>query len=285
MKGIVWLASYPKSGNTWFRAFIANLTSESGTPVNINALHTGSMASARVPFDDIAGVEASDLTAEEIDRVRPAVYRTLAEEAEETEYQKVHDAYTLNPDGCPLFPSDATAGAIYFLRNPLDVAVSYAHHSHCDVDVAINWMSQEHLMCGNPKRLHEQLRQRLLTWSGHVLSWVDQQEFPVCVVRYEDMHLDTEATFARASRFAGLPEAPSRIRQAIRFSSFEELRRQEGEDGFKEKMPLAESFFRRGQVGSWRDSLSDAQAARLVADHGEVMRRFGYLDHCGNPVF
>ncbi len=286
MNGIVWLASYPKSGNTWFRAFIANLTSDSDEPVDINALHTGGIASARDPFDRYAGVEASDLTAEEIDRLRPEVYLQMAAEAEETEYHKVHDAYTLSSAGRPLFPAEATKGALYFLRNPLDVAVSYAHHSGRDADVAIRWLGQEeHCMCAGPKQLHSQLRQRLLTWSGHVLSWVDQDSFPVCVVRYEDMRHDTEATFIRAARFAGLPDDPERVRRAIELSSFDELQRQESERGFHEKMPRAESFFRKGEVGSWRQSLSAEQAARIAADHGRVMARFGYLDDGGEPVF
>jgi len=286
VKRIVWLASYPKSGNTWFRAFVANLRSESERPVDINDFRLGMQAGARTPFDEIAGVEASDLTAEEIDRLRPGIYRKLAEEADEIECYKIHDAYTRTSDGRALIPPDATAGAIYFLRNPLDVAVSYAHHAHCDISQAITWMGDEnHAMCANPARLYEQLRQRLLTWSGHVLSWVDQADVPVCVVRYEDMHVDTEATFTRAARFAGLPEDPARVSQAIRLSSFDELRRQEQEGGFVEKAPHAESFFRKGQVGAWRESLSHEQAARLIAEHGAVMQRFGYLGHAGQPVF
>lgn len=286
MNGIVWLASYPKSGNTWFRAFIANLRNEADEPADINALRSGSMASARDAFDEIAGVEASDLTAEEIDRLRPDVYLKLAEDAEETGYHKVHDAYTENALGRPLFPAAATAGALYFLRNPLDVAVSYAHHSHREIDDAIRWMGEAgHCMCGGPYRLHNQLRQRLLTWSRHVVSWVDQDAFPVCVVRFEDLCLDPEPTFTRAARFAGLPDAPERIRRAIEWSAFDELQRQERERGFLEKMPRAESFFRKGQPGSWRESLSAEQAARIVADHREVMTRFGYLDDAGEPVF
>lgn len=286
MNRIVWLASYPKSGNTWFRVFIANLTSDSDQPIDINALHTGGIASARDPFDRYAGVEASDLTAEEIDRLRPEVYLQMAADAEETRYQKVHDAYTLSSAGRPLFPAEATRGVLYFLRNPLDVAVSYAHHSGRDADTAIRWMGQgEHCMCGGPRRLSSQLRQRLLTWSGHVLSWIDQGAFPVCVVRYEDMRFDTEATFTRAARFAGLPDDPERVRRAIELSSFEELQRQESEHGFNERMPRADSFFRKGQVGSWRESLSGEQAARIIADHRPVMARFGYLDDDGEPAF
>ncbi len=286
MSGIVWLASYPKSGNTWFRAFLANLRGEPDEPADINQLRTGWIASARDPFDDYAGVESSDLTAGEIDRLRPDVYLRMAADAEETGYHKVHDAYTTLAGGRPLFPPEATRSALYFLRNPLDVAVSYAHHSHRDVEVVIRWMGQrKHCFCAGPRRLHNQLRQRLLTWSGHVESWIEAPGIDVHVMRYEDMRLDGEATFAAAARFAGLPDAPEEIRRALAASAFEELRRQEAERGFGEKNPRAESFFRKGEVGSWREALSDEQAARIVADHRQVMARFGYLDSDGKPVF
>jgi hypothetical protein len=283
---IIWLASYPKSGNTWFRAFLSNLLRDGDEPVHINALNTGAIASARQLFDDVVGIDAADLTPDEIDALRPAVYRKWAEEHDDVGFHKIHDAYIRLDDHEPLIPADATRGALYFLRNPLDVAVSYAHHAHQDVDAVIEWMADHrHCFAAGPKRLHQQLRQQMLTWSGHVTSWVDQAEFPVHVVRYEDMHQCPETTFGAGAAFAGLPTEAERVAKAIAFADFGELQRQEAADGFYEKAPMAESFFRRGEVGSWRGHLTDAQAGRLVGDHGAVMERFGYLDGSGRPVF
>ena len=102
---------------------------------------------------------------------------------------KVHDAYTSNDKNIPLFPEEATAGAIYFIRNPLDVVISFAHHSGWDYDTAISRMADEGFaFCNKPKRLHAQLHQRLLSWSGHVKSWSEQAPFPVCVLRYEELN-------------------------------------------------------------------------------------------------
>jgi len=77
----------------------------------------------------------------------------------------------------------------------------------------------------------------------------------------------------------------ARVRKAIRFSSFDVLQSQEKEHGFDEKMPFSESFFRKGKIGTWREKLSEEQAAQIVAEHGEVMKRFGYLTEEGNIVF
>jgi len=97
--GIIWLASYPKSGNIWLWIFLTNLRRDGEEPVNINELDGGPIASARALFDEATGIESSDLTPEEIDRLRPGVYEQLATGANETLFLKVHDAYTYTTDG------------------------------------------------------------------------------------------------------------------------------------------------------------------------------------------
>ena len=139
-------------------------------------------------------------------------------------------------------------------------------------------------LVGNPNRLHNQLRQRLLTWSGHVLSWVDESGLPVHVMRYEDMKRNTFETFRGAIQFAGLPDDQARIEKALAFSEFSVLKAQEEEHDFREKMPRSESFFRKGEIGSWREVLTESQVQQIVDDHGAVMRRFGYLGADGTIV-
>ena len=68
------------------------------------------------------------------------------------------------------------------------------------------------------------------------------------------------------------------ILKALELSSFEELQRQEKEHGFKEKSPSSDMFFRKGEVGSWREELTQKQVKHVIQDHKEVMRRFNYLD-------
>jgi aryl sulfotransferase len=278
MGGIIWLASYPKSGNTWFRVFLTNLLRDPEEPADINALEATPISSARAIFDDETGIAAADLTPEEIDRLRPRIYEQLAESATETLFMKVHDAWTLLPDGSPLLSAAATRGAIYFIRNPLDVAISYAHHNGTDVDKAITSMGNgNHMLCGKPDRLPSQLRQKLLTWSGHVESWLQAPGRRVYVMRYEDMLARPLETFSGAVAYAGLPHDRQKIAKALRFSDFKTLQAQEKDKGFNEKSPASDLFFRNGQAGQWKERLTPEQVDRLVHDHGEVMRRFGYL--------
>jgi hypothetical protein len=284
MGKIIWLASYPKSGNTWLRIFLTNLRRDGEEPASINDLEGGPIASARGVFDQLTGIEASDLTPEEIDGLRPDVYEQMTAAAREDLFLKVHDAYTYGADGRALLAAPGSR-AIYLLRNPLDVAVAVANHNSYDHDTAIAHMADaEFALAAGSGRLSEQLRQRLLTWSGHVLSWVEAP-IPVKVLRYEDMKEHPLETFAEAARFAGLPADSERVRKAVEFSDFKELRRQEQEVGFQERPPQTPSFFREDGWGVWRRELTPEQAARVIRDHRGVMRRFGYLTDEGEPVF
>ena len=274
---IYWLASYPKSGNTWMRILLTNYLRNADTPADINALDGGPIASGREVFDDNVGIEASDLSADEIERYRPMVYEEMSAKATEPLFLKVHDAFTLTPDGVPLISKRATAGVIYIIRNPLDVAVSFAHHSTTTLERIVNCMGDpDFCFVENPKKLHNQLRQRLLTWSGHVKSWVDEPELQVHVVRYEDLKKDPEAIFAGVINFCGLEVDHARLEKAVCFSSFEEVQRQEKKHGFQENISKSSSFFRKGEVGSWKEVMTPELAKRLLSDHAELMMQFGY---------
>jgi aryl sulfotransferase len=285
MGNIIWLASYPKSGNTWLRVFLINFQRDQDQPVNINELGGAPIASARSLFDEETGIKSSDLTPEEIECWRPAVFEHLSQSITEPIFMKIHDAFTLNAQGIPVISKAATRGAIYLIRNPLDVVLSYAHSAASSVDRVISQMGNPAArIAGDPKSLQDQLCQRLLTWSAHVRSWVDQPGLHVHVMRYEDVYRQPFETFQAAVRFAGLDDDAARIERALEHSSFSTLRQQERKHGFREKMPFTPSFFWQGRIGSWRQVLSEAQVTRLVQDHGEVMRRFGYLDVAGDVV-
>ncbi len=284
MGGIYWLASYPKSGNTWFRTFLRNLRDEGDEPVDINDLSTGSIASSRGWLDHVLGFDTAELDLDEVDRLRPEVYRWALRD-KELGYHKIHDAYTLTSEGEPLVSSEATLGALYIIRNPLDVAPSYANHNHSTIADAIDCMGQEkHGLCRSRKSLPNQTRQKLLTWSQHVLSWVDAPNLNCHVVRYEDMLAKPLETFTTAVRFLQLSEYSEKIAKAIEFSDFKVLSQQESNKGFRERPPHTERFFRQGKSGDWREKLTDEQVAKVIEDHAVVMKRFGYLDASGQPL-
>lgn len=284
MRNIVWLASYPKSGNTWLRALLTNFQSHGDVPADINNLTASKFASSRQTADNALGIECSDLTWEEIDCYRPAIYRYLAGQSRDLLFVKSHDAYTLNTNAEPIIPADVTIAAVYVVRNPLDVAVSLANYRGIAAHDAIDQMASESAtLSGHRERLSFHLRQTLLSWSRHVLSWLDQRAIPLHVMRYEDMSQRPVETFREVVQFLGLPDNLERIQRAVDFSTFDTLRQQELEGGFRERPVETDAFFRRGRVGAWRETLTKEQVERLVRDHGAVMRRLGYLSESGCP--
>ena len=278
----VWLASYPKSGNTWTRLLLANFLADSEQAVHINHLRKalpGIMLCARGWFDRATGLSSSDFTDDEVEPLRPAALRARAAEAGGgRRFCKVHDALHDTAAGEPLFPEDVSAGAVCLVRNPLDVAVSWAFHvGGEDFSGSVTRMNDRSCVLGGG--CSHQLRQRLLDWSGHVESW-RSAPFPVLAVRYEDLLADAVGQLGRMTRFLGLEGAADgrRLRRAVAAADFTRLQAQEGEarDGFHERDLRSRRFFRSGRSGDWRRHLSAAQARRVARRHGAAMRACGY---------
>lgn len=276
--GIVWLASYPKSGNTWLRLALASLRA-GGAPVDLTAQRPEApIASSRRLFDTLLEVESSDLTADEIEELRPRVYEILNETSQKPLLCKVHDAWTLTRVGEPLFPLKTTRGTIYVVRDPRDVAISYAHHSGITVNSVIELMAEPNFeVVAGERNQSRHLSQRFLSWSAHVESWLDASNLKPLLVRYEDMLADSHAVLARISDYLGWKVADEALTLAVAATRFEVLQAAEDRQGFHEKPAADKRFFRRGVAGGWCDTLTQAQAKRIEQDHAAVMARLGYL--------
>jgi len=285
----IWLASYPKSGNTWFRFLLANLAASEPTDIN-DLARQNMIASARATFDYFLVFDSSLLTHDELDLLRPAVHAAFAADppaadshADDTAMSviKTHDAYTANTVGEPLLGGARGAdGAIVLVRDPRDVAPSLANHSRSTVDDAIAFMNNpKATYCDTGDREYPQVRQLLSSWSRHAESWLDQQDIPVHLIRYEDLLAAPADVFADAMAFCGQPADKEAIKKAVRFSDFSSLQAQEREKGFREWLDedtAGRLFFRQGKSGTWPDELSDAQVARIETVHHAMMTRLGY---------
>ncbi|NCT56774.1 MAG: sulfotransferase domain-containing protein [Legionella sp.] len=277
-KGIYWLASYPKSGNTWFRVFLAHMLHDGDDALDLDGIRTGAIASGRAWVDEALGFDSAHFTHDDLDALRPAVYRWHAEQATTVEHHKTHDAYTYLPNGEALIPAQNSLGALYFVRNPLDVAVSFANHMNCSIDQAIQSMGKpDFAFCKSNQKLHDQLRQQLLSWSMHVKSWSEAQEINCLVLRYEDMKQTPMETFTRAAKHLKLDASEERIERALNHAHIDRLQDLEQAHGFKEKPPKVERFFRKGMVGDWKNVLTSKQIDTIIHDHGEVMQAHGYI--------
>jgi hypothetical protein len=176
--------------------------------------------------------------------------------------------------GFPTIDLSVTRAAIYVVRNPLDVAVSYAHHCARPVDDVIADMARPGF-----RTLPEERHISELTgaWGQHVASWMGLGSRPVHVMRYEDMLGSPERAFGTLCRFLNIRIDGAGLRRAVENSSFAELSRQEEERGFVERPGRAARFFRTGKAGVWRDALTREQTEAVIGTQAPMMQRLRYL--------
>ncbi len=275
MGKIVWIASYPKSGNTWMRAFLWNFLRDANRPGPLEELSRFAVSESHPDRyrSFLGGGEPASFSLEDITRVRPKVQADIAERATNVVFAKSHNCLG-TVAGYPLYNMQVTGGAIYIVRNPLDVVVSVADHFGIGVDEAIDFMEKEETaMPANDVAVAE----FLASWSTHVASWTTQKHPNILVVRYEDLLARPKKTFTNVLKLLHHPANPNRLNRAIRLSSFQQLQRQEAKEGFVERSEYSRQFFRAGRRDQWRDILSREQIKRLLDRHGEQMKRFGYI--------
>lgn len=274
MGGIIWLASYPKSGNTWLRAFFHNFMRDPDRSYDINKLSDLTVGDSQaVWYHEIDPRPASQYTIAEVQAMRPAVHRKIAALSPDSILVKTHNAL-VEHDDTSLVTLDVTAGAIYIVRNPLDVVVSLSHHSGLSIDATIARLNELNALVANTD---ENVYEFHGSWSENVESWTRTPSPQLHIVRYEDMLEAPARTFGAIVKFLGIEASRARIEKGVRLSSFRVLQEQERRNGFRERPPQAKAFFREGKAGQWRKALTREQVASVVEANRAQMERFGYV--------
>jgi sulfotransferase family protein len=273
MKSIVWLASYPKSGNTWLRVFLANYIYNAEKPVPINQIHRIGLGDSNSKAYRAVTREAFDPTnVKQSLRIRPDVLKSITNNQADINLVKTHCENGI-AFGSVLIPPELTRSAIYIMRNPLDMIVSYASHYGNTMDGAIEGIGRkDNSLLGGGDTVY----QFLGNWSNHVIGWTKARKFPVLALRYEDMLKDPLDAFERVVHHIGLPYDRERLERSVRFSDFKILQEQESTTGFVENSDNQEKFFRSGKADQWKTELTDEQISQIIRDHGRVMKKFGY---------
>jgi hypothetical protein len=273
MGKIIWLASYPKSGNTWLRIFLHNLLRDPPDGYDINqASDFCVLDSSVLRFEKFLKTPWIHWSAEDIANTRWDVQRLICMRQKDDLFAKTHNAFT-EFKGKPLIYPEFTAGAIYVVRNPLDVCISLADHYGVNLDQAIRILNDPEAGAPSDGQAVYEIHR---SWALHVQSWTGTMEAGKLVIRYEDMLRQPEIAFGRVAKFLGLQPTADRLQRAIRNSSFDKLRGQEEKVGFKERGPKATRFFRVGKSDQWRTVLSESQVDRVVRKNMQQMQRFGY---------
>ena len=160
------------------------------------------------------------------------------------------------------------------MRNPLDLAISYASHLGKSIDETISAMALSRAQGTNSAQASYQV---VGSWSENVASWTTKPKNMVHVMRYEDMLENPHSSFGKLVEFLRIPCGHDQLVKAVESCSFDNLRKQEEESGFYEKPAVAKRFFRKGTAGQWMDDLTKEQVTAIVTQHRTQMERFGYV--------
>lgn len=277
---IVWLASFPKSGNTWIRAILSAV--DRGEQLfNISVLGSGAQPFSLAGSLDMLGLDARWLTRAEAECTRTSLLRLTPPGG--WHVRKTHEVFRARPEDWPdaagdapePFPTSITRAVIHVVRDPRDVVPSFAHHFGISVADAVEAIGTTREQRADPARLIGE--QPWGTWTTHTQSWMrDDIPFPVHRISYEDLHADPVSTLLPVLGSIGVEVDEDRLMSALARVRLDRLQDDEERQGFRETHARSERFFRRGRAGGWRDELPADLVRAIEADHGPTMRRLGY---------
>lgn len=278
----MWIASYPKSGNTWLRALLtAYYYSEDGI-FNFSLLpkiyqfpSKQFFSSYKKNFSNYADTAEFWLAAQE-----------KINSDERFRLFKTHNAF-LDVNNFRFTNTRNTLGCIYVIRDPRNVITSIKHHYEHDYEEALNFMKDDKGLLY--KKINNQYVDFhfLSSWNNHYKSWIYNKEFPVQLVRYEDLEKNPEKTFKTVINFINRTASLKsfynfkKAKKCIESCDFKILKKKEQELGFKEA-PIGQTtkkkltFFNLGSENQWKKILPEKILTKMNILYKEDLKILAY---------
>ncbi len=276
---IIWLASYPKSGNTWLRMFLKSYFLKSNEKFSLEDSVLDNFKPQGFPDQQILDHLKVDYHKfDEIVKNWESMqdYINLNER---TNFVKTHNAMcTVGP--YKFTSSKNTLGVIYIVRDPRDVLVSYSHHLGSDYQKTFELLSSSYNF-EYPSYGGTKYKKTLMgTWSEHYNSWKNYKSCKNLTIKYEDMISNELNTFTKIINYLreidGTELDTEKLKKALKQTQFKELQKMEKTDGFKEK-GKGELFFRKGKIGTWKDEVPTKIIKKIENIFNKEMVELGYL--------
>lgn len=275
MAGIVWLASYPKSGNAWLRVFLANLIADQGRPVPLTEIaRYAAPETLMTRFKRFAppGIDPADNA--QVIKVRAEVQSRLASGVPGQVLLATHNMLAAFA-GAPLVSMKVSQAAVYVVRNPLDIVPDFAGMYGEPADWAIERLANPtSYLAAAEDRIFEHIGD----WSGHVESWTGPDRRGLLVLRYEDMTAEPLEAFGQVMRHLDIDKPPAALKRAVEFTVAVRERSAAAAEGRDDSHDAAlAASMHEAHPGGWRDVLTPGQVDRIVARHRTQMERYGYI--------
>jgi len=279
---IIWIASYPKSGNTWVRSLLSAYLYSSSGIFNFDLLQKiNQFPSKRYlqfflkDFTDIKKVSDYWIAAQ--DRINLS---------NEITFLKTHSALCTFENN-PFTNKNNTQAAIYVVRDPRNVITSLSHHNSLSILDALDFLTDSNQITVSNEWGGKEfgIATILGSWSDHLKSWRNLNFAPILIVRYEDLINDIKKTFMSILNFlSNLMEIKideKKIINTINSCRFDALSYKEKKEGFIESVAHKESkkklkFFNLGKKNDWKNLLDPKIEEQIRFKFNKEMKELGY---------
>ena len=268
---IIWLASYPKSGNTWIRALLTSYITNNSKDV-FEVIKNIERFTKKNQFQAINKEK-------EVLESKNNIFKYFIPAQEKINLNnklnmlKTHN-FGGSIDGYPFSDKKNTAGVIYIVRDPRSVAVSYAFHANISFEESVNELLNPNLVA-----INNGFREARLSWKIHALSWMNSS-WPRILIKYEDLHKETENHFKRIllflSKFVKIEINDDKIKKTVEQCSFKNLSNLESQKGFEERKGKT-NFFRKGSANEWQELLPRTLIEKIESNFNDEMKVLKYL--------
>jgi len=272
---IVWIASYPKSGNTFLRILLAEyLYGDFSSSYNFTSLSKIEMFPNLFRFnpllhDKIAG-SIQDLKNINL-LYRYSVFLQKKLFSDGTYFLKTHSS-NFNINNHLFTNSEITSCALYLVRDPRNVLNSYAEYQNKSVDEVFQEMTRETIQFQKYKNEWYPIC-HMGSWNSNYLSWKNAQlSFPIKIIKYEELIMDTKNVFFDIliflNKYANISIDIFKMNKIIEKTEFNNLQVLEEKGLFKEMNNLNKNnkFFKLGLKRDWKHNFNDQDLINKIND-------------------
>ncbi len=285
---IIWIASYPKSGNTWIRSLLSSyLFSEDGK-FNFSLLKNIQQFSSR-NFSPELKKESNYQSRISMNWIPT---QRIINQDNKIHLLKTHNAMC-NINGNNFTDKFNTAAAIYIVRDPRNLITSLSHHYEVNLNNAFEFLSNkrkiifpENYSDAEVNTIDPEDFNFLSDWSSHYLSWKNINFCPVKIIKYEDFLVNTEEIFISIliflKKFLKFELNKKKIKNSLESTSFSKLSLMEKKEGFHESVSSTKTkkkikFFNLGKENNWKKLLDKKTILSVENEFKKTMLDLNYL--------
>tara|TARA_Y100000996_G_scaffold414857_1_gene407087 strand:+ start:1258 stop:2091 length:834 start_codon:yes stop_codon:yes gene_type:complete len=276
---IIWLASYPKSGNTLLRSILGAYFFSKDGNFNFEDLYKiGQFPSFRF-FKDL-NIDINN--EKEIFSNYIKAQNLLNKSSKNVNFLKTHAALA-KLENCNFTDPSNTLGAIYIVRDPRNVATSFSHHYQMNIDSVVEAMSDENSNLPKNKNLPTTF---ISSWNSNYNSWKALGDRTL-LIKYEELTKFKKETLIKIFNFfekLGMKKKLdiSKLDKIIETTEFTKMQKLEREKKFTEsiidnKTGKKKPFFNLGPKNDWKKILDDRNVKNIEEYFHKEMKELGYL--------